>query len=273
MDGRRAWHQIQATNPDKITITRKITDLHTRTRKLIKCYTNTTVHPTSTTYGAILRQASATGSDHTIHAFCTSPYRARRDSLEVVWGVHIHGCNRKHGPHLTCTKYRSPLTNTHIVRGCMSTAKLRAKRHNGTFTLLRQRIQSTNGGRWPILGMYLGHKPIIDLKNIHIPLDDTQNLSLRPVHQPSEEGLQDDKTNTPDNPHILPDYILHPNYKPQHRRLDLVRAVVYTFDLQKPEERPHLQGTLPNTNPIMQALNERQQTHYHRSHIQHIRTA
>jgi hypothetical protein len=122
--GMRKWPQIiQTTN--HTTTTRKIEDIYNGTRKLIQQYTSTTIHPTTTTYGAILRQARANGSDHTIHEYSTAPYRARRDSLEVAWGAHIHRCNKKHGPQLTCTKCRSPLTNTHIIGGCRTTAKLR----------------------------------------------------------------------------------------------------------------------------------------------------
>jgi hypothetical protein len=79
----------------------------------------------STIYGQILDEARTKGSDHTIDAYSTAPFRARRDSLEVAWGVHIHRCKRKHSPSLICTKCQFPLTNTHILGGCRFTAKLR----------------------------------------------------------------------------------------------------------------------------------------------------
>ena len=94
----------------------------------------------------ILCDARTTGSDHTIHVYSTAPYRARRVSLEVAWGVHIHRCKRKHSPSLICNKCQSPLTNTHILGGCRFTAKLRIKRHNSTFRLLLQQLHKSNGG-------------------------------------------------------------------------------------------------------------------------------
>jgi len=67
-------------------------------------------------------------------------------------------------------------------------------------------------------------------KNLQIPLRDTQNPPLEPVNHPSEEGLQDDMTNTTNNSHTIPDYMMHLNHKSQHHRPDLVRAVNYTLD-------------------------------------------
>ncbi len=142
----------------------------------------------------------------------------------------MHRCIKKHGPQLKCTKCRSPLTNTHMLRGCITTPKFRTKRYNSTFTHLHQRMQSTTGGRWPILGMDLGHKPITDFKNLHIPMDDTKNSSLKPGNHLSDEGLQDDKPNTPDNPHTILYYILHPSHIPQHHRSDHMRKVGYALE-------------------------------------------
>ena len=81
VDGMRTWPQIQTVNPNKATTTRKKADLHNGTCKLIQQYTSTTVHPSSTTYGAILRHARANRADRTIHGYSTPPHRARRDSL------------------------------------------------------------------------------------------------------------------------------------------------------------------------------------------------
>ncbi len=109
------------------------------------------------------------GGIHTIPAHSNTPYRARRDALEVMWGVHVHRCRRKHGPSLTCTKCHSPLTNTHILGGCRFTANLRTQRHNNMFKLLHQLLQEADGGRWPIVGMDLGQKPVTHFKNLSTP--------------------------------------------------------------------------------------------------------
>jgi len=134
----------------------------------------------STIYGQILNEAITKGSDHIIHAYSTSPFRARRDSLEVAWGVHIRICKRKHSPCRICTKGQSPLTNTHILGGCRFTAKLKTKRHNRTFRLLLQLLRKSNGGRWPILCVDLGHKPVTNFSNL---MDDIDT----PTHTPSRQ--------------------------------------------------------------------------------------
>jgi ribonuclease HI len=134
--GLRTWTQIRGTPKDKSPSTHNLADLLSSLHKLIRTHTpdNTTRH--GTIYGQILHDARTTSSDHTIHAYSTAPYRARRDSLEVTWGVHIHRCKRKHSPTLICTKCQSPLTNTQILGGCRYTAKLIIKRHNSTFRFL-----------------------------------------------------------------------------------------------------------------------------------------
>ena len=136
--------------------------------------------PRITIYGHILHDDRTTGSNHTIHAYSKAPYRARRDSLEVAWGVHIHRCRRKHSPSLICTKCQSPLTNTHILGGCRFTAKLRIKRHNSTFKLLIQHLQKSNGGRWPILCANMGHKSATDFSNLTPDIDPPPPPTLSP---------------------------------------------------------------------------------------------
>ena len=142
----------------------------------------------------ICRQIERHTTDQSIHGYSPAPFRARRVSLEVAWGVHVHRCSRKHGPTLHCTKCRSPLNNTHILGGRGHTAKLRTKRHNNTFLLLHLLLQTTNGGRWPIIGIDLGNKPVIDFSK-HIPDTEATTLShLPPIS--GHKGLQDDKPNT-----------------------------------------------------------------------------
>jgi hypothetical protein len=114
------------------------------------------------------------------HIYSTTPYRARRDSLEVAWELHIHICKRKHSPSLLCTKCQSPLTNTHILGGCRLTAKLIIKRHNIIFRLILQLLQKSNGGRWPILCADLGHKPVADFSSLAAGIDTSTHTHTPP---------------------------------------------------------------------------------------------
>jgi hypothetical protein len=113
--GLRTWSQIKSNKPDKSTQTTKIADIPKEIRKLLKTKPPIPRTSTTTTYNSILQHARDLGADHNIHAHSEAPYRARRDALEVMWGVHAHRCHREFGPSLTCTKCLSSLTNTHIL--------------------------------------------------------------------------------------------------------------------------------------------------------------
>jgi hypothetical protein len=144
--GLRTWPQIRKASKDSPHIITKLADLDSSFRKIIRAHTSNPTHDKQAIYGTIysqiLHKARTSGLDHTIHVDSTSPFRARRDSLEVTWGVHIHRCKRKHNPSLICTKCQSPLTNTHILGSCQYIAKLKTKRHNSTFQLLLQLLQN-----------------------------------------------------------------------------------------------------------------------------------
>jgi hypothetical protein len=170
--GLRTWPQTRTHHPDETPTISKIADLHNGFRKIVKNKPYTNNNSTNTAYNHILQNARLLGADRSIHSYSNSPYRARRDAIEVMWGGHIHICQRKHGPSLTCTKCQSPLTNTHIFGGCRFTSKFRTQRHNNTFTLLHQLLKNSDGGRWPILGVDLGQKSITDFKNIPPTTDD-----------------------------------------------------------------------------------------------------
>jgi hypothetical protein len=187
----------------------------------------------STIYGQILHDARTTGSDHTIHAYSTAPFRVRRDSLEVAWGVHIHRCKIKHNPSLICTKCQSPLTNTHILGGCRFTAKLEIKCHNSAFRLLLQYLQKSNGGRWPILCADLGHKPVTDFSNLTTDIDiPPPHTHHQDIKHSTREGLQDDKTENLDYPQSIPDYVLHPQHKIKRHKPELIRTIGFTLNSQ-----------------------------------------
>jgi len=103
--------QLRATERGSTPTFTQLSDLHSSLCKLIKTRTSNSMTNPSNIYGNNLHKARDSGADHTSHACPNAPYRARRDSLEVTRGVHIHRCRRKYGPSLICTKRQSPLSN------------------------------------------------------------------------------------------------------------------------------------------------------------------
>jgi len=82
--GLRTWPQIKTIKPDKSTLINKIADMHNGIRKLLKTKLPKPQTSTITTYSNKLQHARELGADHNIHADSYTPYRARRDSLEVM---------------------------------------------------------------------------------------------------------------------------------------------------------------------------------------------
>jgi ribonuclease HI len=110
--GLRTWPQIRETKKDTTSSIHNLANLHSSLHKLIRTHTPNTTTRHSTIYGQILHDAITTGSDHTIHAFSTSPYRARRDSLEVAWRIHIHICKQSIA-HPSYASNANPHSQTH----------------------------------------------------------------------------------------------------------------------------------------------------------------
>jgi hypothetical protein len=202
--------------------------MHNGIRKLFKTKPPKPQSSTTTTYSNILQHARELGVDHSTHAHSDTPYMARRDALEVMWGAHVHRCCRKYGPSLTCTKCQSPLINTHILGGCRFTAKLCTRRHNSTFKHLHQLLQNTDGGRWPVVGMHMGHKPVTDFNTLTTPPLDTEQTQLEAIKHPNQEGTQHDKADST-YPQTIPEYILPAQHRPKHHRPDLIWAVGFTL--------------------------------------------
>ncbi len=116
--------------------------------------------------------------------------------------------------------------------GCSYTAKLRVKRHNSTFRLLIRHLQKSNGERWPIICADLGHNPPTDFSNHTPDIDTTPHSHHQDIKHSTHEGLQDDKSENPDYPQTIPDYILHPQHRPKHHKPYLIRAVGFTLNKQ-----------------------------------------
>jgi hypothetical protein len=106
------------------------------------------------------------------------------------------------------------------------------KRHNNTFLLLHQLLQKSYGGRWPVIGVDLGKTPVTDFSKHTPKTDDTTPSDLPPITHPEHEGLQDDKQivqSHGETNYTIPDYILPAKHRPTHHKLDIIRAIGYTF--------------------------------------------
>jgi hypothetical protein len=117
------------------------------------------------------------------------------------------------------------LNSTHILGGCRTTSKLRTKKHNNTFLLLHKFLQITNGGRWPMIGVDLGNTPIKDFTTLKPDITKATASQLPQILHPEEEGLQNDKPNTANQPQTILDYILPPQHRPTHHKPNLIRAI------------------------------------------------
>ena len=84
--------------------------------------------------------------------------------------------------------------------GYRFTAKLRTKRHNGTFLLLHQLDQTTTGERWPVIGLDLGNKSVSDINKHYTDIKETNPSQLFQILRPEHELLRNDKLNTPHQP-------------------------------------------------------------------------
>jgi hypothetical protein len=109
--GLRTWPQTWKNGKNTPSNITKLADLHSSLRKLIRTHPFNTTTRHGTIYSQILHESRTTGSDHTIHAYSTAPFRARRDSMEVAWGVHIHG--KENTAHLSYVPSASPRSQTH----------------------------------------------------------------------------------------------------------------------------------------------------------------
>ncbi len=78
----------------------------------------------------------------------------------------------------------------------------------------------------------LGHKPVTDLNNLMADLDTPSHTNHQSITHSLQEGLHDDKSENPEQPQSIPDYILPPQHKPKYYKPDLIRAVGYTLNTQ-----------------------------------------
>jgi len=94
-------------------------------------------------------------------------------------------------------------------------------------------LQQSNGGRWPILGVYLEIKPVIDFTTLKADIDATPDTYLQGIIRSLHEVLKmTNKSDIQNYPQLITNYILHAHHKPKHHIRDIIRAVGYTIDTQ-----------------------------------------
>jgi len=98
------WPQTRTRHPDKISTITKIADLYNGLHKIIKNKPYPKKNSTNTANGHILQNGRVMRTAQIIYSYSNTLYRARRDALEVMCGIHIYRRRRKHGPSLTFTK-------------------------------------------------------------------------------------------------------------------------------------------------------------------------
>jgi hypothetical protein len=93
-------------------------------------------------------------------------------------------------PHSDVRNATHQTKNTHILGGCRSTSKIRIKRHNNTFLLLHKLLQTSNGGRWPIVGIDLGNKPTMNFTNLKSNMEETTTPQLPQILLPKTRAFK-----------------------------------------------------------------------------------
>ncbi len=124
--------------------------------------------------------------------------------------------------------YVESVTNpsyTRLLEGCTYSTKFRTSRHNNTFKLLHDLLETHNGGRWPIISMYLRSKPVRDFKTqTHIETTTTKDDKFLQTIEAIQEGLQNDKAKT-NQPTIIPNTRLPKHKRPKQKIPDIIRAI------------------------------------------------
>jgi hypothetical protein len=79
-----------------------------------------------------------------------------------------------------------------------------------------------------MIGVDLGNTPIKDFTTLKPDVAEATTSQLPQILHPEEEGLQNDRPNTTNQPQTIPEYILPPQHKPTHNKPDLITAIGYT---------------------------------------------
>ena len=215
--GHRTWIQSRIADKDPVPLR----DPKTQINKLIRAHRPGTLSYNHTTHGEQLRRAVTQGADFSIHTKSQSPYINRRDAMEIAWGSAKSRLYKGKVIPL-CRHCLIRLTNSHLAGDCPTKQRLRTDRHNSTFLLLHELLQESNGGRWPILAMDLGRKPIKDFEATPVAEIIRHTTSSPPLGATSdpEDGWKDSAPQT-----TVPEYILPKHSRPRHYKPDMVRAV------------------------------------------------
>jgi hypothetical protein len=100
------------------------------------------------------------------------------------------------------------------------------------------------------------------LRQIHkAATDDTNPSPLPSIPRLEQEGLQDDKPNTPEHHQTIPKYILQAHNRPTYHIPDLVRVVGYTVRPMANSSKTQYSEEEDNYNYSLSAHNPHMETH------------
>jgi len=134
-------------------------------------------------------------------------------------------------------------------------------------------LQNTNRGRWPIIGLDLGNKPVTKFSKHNTDNEETTSPHLQPILHPEQEGLQDDKPDTMEPTHTILEYILRAQ-KDLHttNRTSSERLVTHLGPaVNSSETLPTKEKTTPTRR--MQVLRWRKHARKYKPHPHHLRAA
>ena len=189
--------------------------------KLINTHRPGATSHNHTVHGEQLRKAKTLGADFSIHARSQSSYINKRDAMEIAWGSAKNRLYKGKAIPL-CRHCLIRLTNSHLAGDCPTKRRLRTDRHNSTFLHLHELLQESSGGRWPIIAMDLGRKPIKDFDAASI-LDILKQPTSAATPAATLDPEDDWKDRAPQT--TVPDHILPKSCRPRHYKPDMVRAV------------------------------------------------
>jgi hypothetical protein len=75
-------------------------------------------------------------------------------------------------------------------------------------------------------------KPATYFSNLISDMDTPPHAHHHDIKHSKQENLKNDKSDNPDYPQTIPDYILHPQHRPKHHKPGLIRAVGFTLNKQ-----------------------------------------
>ena len=285
--GLRTWPEVPGGPPppendaqadETEIIMEPLSNLNTALKKQVSSAKLTTGHR-RTKHGYLMRKAIEDGADHTVHSRTLSTNRQTNYALEIAWGVHntrLRASNKKPRGPLLCRVCKKYLSNSHLAGDCHVHQNMRTRRHNSTFTLLKKLVESSEGGRWPIITSDLGRRPVHEFheespKEIAMhtdppPATSANRHTAMPTTRRStiEEGMEDTFKVT--NSNIIPEAILPRHKLPTHHKPDNIRYV--GFDLSESGKHLHPAKDCREVDRQMEIIEYKASTDYNMKEVE-----